>query len=136
MGKEELIENAEEPIEPEQQSEMDEKKEEVKPIDLKQLAMDLYENKIFTDMHLGDQGHMLGMVFMPIVLGAFSDLSKEEVEERVGMIYEYYDKAGPRGINGFPCFVSFRILSPQQKVKMLEFYEQYKKLKEAFSNME
>jgi hypothetical protein len=28
----------------------------------------------------------------------------------VGIVYEYYDKAGPRGINGYPMFTSCRIL--------------------------
>jgi len=106
--------------------------------DLKQIAMDLYENKIFSDRHLmqANQTHMIGSVFMPIMLGAFKDLTEEELKERVGMVYEYYDQAGPRGINGFPCFFSLRVLSPKETEKMFMYFEEYKKVKEAFANME
>lgn len=42
------------------------------------------------------------------------DVDAKEVYRRwtsdVGVIYEHYDKAGPRGINGYPMFVSMCIL--------------------------
>jgi len=31
--------------------------------------------------------------------------------QNIGVIYEYISKAGPRSINGYPCFFSFRILN-------------------------
>lgn len=118
---------------PEQQSEIDKK-----PVDLKQLAMDLYENKVFTDRHLLSSGndYLIPSVFMPVALGAFSGKTQEEIKAEVGMIYEYYSEAGPRGINGYPCFFSFRILSPEDTEKMFKYYDDYSKIKEAFAKME
>jgi len=106
--------------------------------DLKQIAMDLYEGKIFTDRHLlmDRQEHMLPSVFMPIMLGAFSSKSEEELKNTIGMIYEYYSEAGPRSINGFPIFFSLKVLSPKETEKMFLYFEEYKKMKEAFSKME
>lgn len=68
--------------------------------DLKKIAVDLYEGKIFTDRHI--QGSEIQMVFMPIALGAFQNVSEEELKD-LGLIYEYLDQAGPRSINNMPC---------------------------------
>ena len=71
--------------------------------EIKQLAIDLYGGSIFTDRQCPPES--LPMVFMPIALGAF----KEDFDiNKIGLIYEYIDKAGPRSINGMPCFMSFR----------------------------
>ena len=34
------------------------------------------------------------------------DTHKRIKEDKLCMVYEYYDKAGPRGINGYPMFMS------------------------------
>lgn len=52
----------------------------------------------------------LPMVFMPLAMGALSEWTKEELDD-IGLIYEYMSEAGPRAINGNPCFVSFRIMN-------------------------
>lgn len=116
----------------------DQKPPEEKSVDLKKLAVDLYENRIFTDRHLimDNQAHLLTSVFMPIMFGAFSGKTQEDLKNEIGMIYEYYDKAGPRSINGYPMFLSLRVITPKETEKMLLYYEEYKKMKEAFSNME
>lgn len=43
----------------------------------------------------------------------------------IGLIYEYYDKAMPRGINGYPTFMSFNLLSKGDTVKMFNFFDDY-----------
>lgn len=74
---------------------------------LTQLAKDIVGNLVFTDRHIRefDFPTVFGMVFMPVMLGAFADTT-EEYRNDIGMIYEYIDKAGPRSINGYPIFFS------------------------------
>ena len=102
--------------------------------DLKQIAMDLFDGKIFSDRHISEnEAHMIGNVFMPIALGAFKDTPEEELKN-IGMIYEYLSEAGPRSINGMPMFMSFRYLTKDEAKDMFVHYEAYKKLKEEFEN--
>ncbi len=106
-------------------------KEETKK-DLKQIAVDLYDDKIFCDRQLTNQSSM-PMVFLPIALGAFKN--EEDVKD-IGLIYEYLSEAGPRGINGYPCFFSMRILTIEETKEMFKHYEEYKKLKDSFKDSE
>lgn len=78
---------------------------------LSQLAKDIATNLVFTDQHIRD-GELdnLRSIFMPIALGGFAECTKEYVKD-IGMFYEYYDKAAPRSVNGYPCFFSVRLLS-------------------------
>jgi hypothetical protein len=87
--------------------------------ELAQLVMDLCDNKVFTSAHLTteDQENMTPMVFMPLALGGLASLPKREVEQ-VGLIYEYLDKAGTRGVNGYPCFFSMRVLNKEDWKKV------------------
>lgn len=96
---------------------------------LKQIAADLYDDKIFTDRQCNDRE--ISMVFMPIAIGAFSGYSDDELR-KIGMIYEYEDKAGPRAVNGKPCFMSLQLLSRDEFTRMTPFFEQYKEMKESF----
>ena len=45
------------------------------------------------------------------IRGAVHDGFQRKRLEKLGVIYEYYSKAGPRGINGYPIFYSFCILN-------------------------
>lgn len=99
---------------------------------LKQLAQDIYDQKAFTNRHIRPGGD-IRMVFMPIALGAFKDWEKEDMED-IGLIYEFYSAAGPRAVNGYPCFTSFKILNKLDAAKMTVYYEQYHALKEGFKN--
>ena len=40
-------------------------------------------------------------------------------------IYEYYDKAGPRSVNGMPCFMSHREISKNDWEKIVKYIKQY-----------
>ena len=71
------------------------------------------------------------MVFMPVILGAFADMSKEDIDN-IGLIYEYMDKAGPRSINGMPIFMTCRTIKKTESDKMFEYFKQYQELKEKF----
>lgn len=92
---------------------------------LTQLAKDIVANLVFTDRHMHPTD--LSMVFMPLILGAFSEDSKEYVDD-VGMIYEYYKKAGPTSVNGYPTFFSFGILSKHDTAIVWEKVEKIEKM--------
>lgn len=79
--------------------------------EIRQLALDAFKGNIFfaTMIPDKDQDHMLPMVFMPIAL-ATEELLKELCEFDA-VPYEYFDKAGPRSVNGYPCFFSMYYLS-------------------------
>lgn len=99
---------------------------------LTQLAKDIAMNLVFTSdqIHRNEWDNILGMVFMPIVLGAFSDYS-EEARKDIGMIYEYYAKAGPRSINGYPIFFSFSIVNVKDRQFVWEKVEKIRKALES-----
>lgn len=79
--------------------------------ELSQIAKDIANNLIFTDFHIPPyERRNLHLFFMPLVFGAFSNSSEEYVKD-IGMIFEYYSKAGPTGINGMPVFFSLQYLS-------------------------
>lgn len=46
-------------------------------------------------------GHLIGMLDPPMT---------EDEAQLVGALYEDFSKAGPRSINGYPFFFSFKIL--------------------------
>ena len=79
------------------------------PQELSTFIEDMINNKIFCLHHIREEEmlRMGSMVFMPIAFGA--KFSPEE-EQNIGTIYEYWDQAGPRSINGYPCFFSMRVL--------------------------
>ena len=71
------------------------------------IALKVAQNDIFTSRHLrADEQDLVTMVFVPLAL--MDDKSLKYVTTHAGMVYEEYSKALPRGINGFPMFVSFR----------------------------
>ena len=100
--------------------------------ELKRIAVDLYDGKIFSDRHfrsLEETHSLISLVFLPLVFGALK--SKEQFAD-LGLVYEYFDKAGPRAMNGYPMFTSCCFLDKVETKKMFGFFEEYKKLKEGF----
>lgn len=98
--------------------------------ELKQIAIDLHSGRIYCDRHIEDTSD-IRIVFMPVMLGAFADAKKEELDN-IGMIYEYLTEAGPRCVNGMPTFFSLKYLSKKDTMRMSEYYE---KLVEAVKNL-
>lgn len=96
------------------------------PEELKQIAVDLFHGKIFTDRHCRRPEDIM-MVFMVFALMASKDMKKFQ-DDPPGMIFEYLDKAGPRSINGMPGFFSCQMLSQDDTKTVLDLY---KKLEEA-----
>ena len=89
--------------------------------ELKQIAIDIYHGKIFTDRHIRTEEKtpsLLGMIFMPIL---FWDAPPPDID----MLFEYLDKAGPRAINGYPMFDSCRYLNESDRAQVFRLYSEY-----------
>ena len=99
--------------------------------ELKSIAKDLYQEKIFCDRFLHDPKTELSMVFMAIAL-----LDKQTAEElmskKPAFIYEYYSKAGPMSVNGYPTFFSFKFLIQEEYEKMIKYFN---KIIESVNNL-
>lgn len=80
--------------------------------ELNTLARDIATDKVFCSFFLreSEAKNLLGRIFMPVLFGALNDYSKEVIED-IGFICEYYNKAGPRSINGYPMFMSCKFVS-------------------------
>lgn len=59
---------------------------------------------------------------------------REDFMKNIGMLYEENSKAGPRGINGYPIFMSCQILSIEDTNRFLDLYKRYEKMREEFEN--
>lgn len=99
--------------------------------ELRQIAVDLIEGKIFCDRHLklkGENERMLLSVFMPL------SLWEDAVEwvKDAGMIYEYLSEALPRTINGYPMFTSCQKLTIEDTDKMFALYNELWEIKKNF----
>lgn len=103
--------------------------------ELKTIAKDIKGNLIFRSAYvsLGDQS-LMSMIFMPLALMGPKE-SKQIVKDlksgKVAEFYEYYDKAGPRAINGYPIFVSFYTLGRDEVEKVNEYIKRLKTVEEA-----
>jgi hypothetical protein len=92
--------------------------------ELKKLAQEIVDGKVFTDRDLrkADQagGFMLTMVFMPLALME----NPAAFVADAGLLYEYWDQAGPRSINGYPMFFSVRKII-RKDMPALEHYVKF-----------
>lgn len=86
--------------------------------DLKKLAKDILAGDVFTSVQIRDPS-LLPNIFLPIALGA---LSADDIEN-FGLAYEYMNNACPMGINGYPCFMSCRLLNKADAQKLVEMVQ-------------
>ncbi len=76
---------------------------------LREFVLGVVDGKIYTH-HQVPNPVDVPRVFFPLLFGALNGYNQESLETRIGVLYEYMEKALPRGINGCPCFTSMRIL--------------------------
>jgi hypothetical protein len=57
---------------------------------------------------------------------------RDKYFKSIGMIYEDHSKAGPTCINGYPIFMSCKIISQDDTKRFLEKYRKYEKMREEF----
>jgi len=94
--------------------------------DLKQLAIDVVENKVFTSNHLPKEAErFLCNIFMPLIF-------MEDPPKDLALVYEYLEKAGPRAINGYPIFDSCHFLTTEQLKDLNNHIQQYMEIKETW----
>lgn len=128
--------------------------------ELKELVRAVYDCKIFTSLQC--DSYLVGSVFMPAMfLGSAPSKpststnnqitrknklnyitaiieyeedtpKREEFLKTIGMLYEENSKAGPRGINGFPMFMSCNIVSMDDTKRFIEMYKKYENMREEF----
>jgi hypothetical protein len=100
--------------------------------EIKQIAVDMAENKIFSNLHINklDYSHMI-MVFMPLIF-LDEEQRKNLAKQKYVFAYEYYSEAGPRGVNGMPTFTSVRFLNEEDYQTMWTEYTKYCKIKQDF----
>lgn len=86
--------------------------------ELAQFVLGVCDDKIFTMHHIpaGKRENMAGMVFVPLILGAFQGWFEAELE-KVGTVWEYMTEAGPRSVNGYPTFYSCRLMHTDDWVR-------------------
>jgi hypothetical protein len=76
--------------------------------DLRKFVLEFMGGAIYTSAQV-HRIEDVPMVFMPILFGLFKDWTEDDMKQ-VGVIWEYYDKALPRSINGMPVFTSCHLM--------------------------
>lgn len=92
--------------------------------ELKQVAKDLVDGKIFTDRHCKSLEELRSSFLIIALMDEHAIKGMEA--DKINFIYEYYDKAAPRSVNGRPIFLSCHCLDETESKRMFEFYEQMK----------
>lgn len=90
----------------------------------------MFDGKVFTSRQITNVQD-LRRVFVPIALGAFKDYTVDQIND-IGLIYEYYKVAGPRGINDMPMFFSMRMLNLANFNKVKAYFEEYEIIQQSF----
>jgi len=108
----------------------------MKEKELRQLAVDIAENKVFGTFHMNKcEIANISMVFMPLAFMA--DEQKQKMSDnKVVHLYEYYDKEGPRSVNGMPIFMSMNNIVSKDWKKIVKYIGEYEIKKKSFLEKE
>lgn len=91
---------------------MAKKKKLTRAEELKQLALDIHHGLVFTSGNI-KPGDLLTMVFMPLAMMNPKQYERFLAKEPWAL-YEYYEKAMRMGVNGYPMFMSFSVLTREE----------------------
>ncbi len=102
--------------------------------EVKEFALGIYRNEIFTEYHIreGDKANLLGMIFMPLLMGMHPETLGALEKSPPGMCYARYrdengrDQTFPRSINGYPIFSSCAFLSREDTDRVNKKYYEIK----------
>lgn len=100
--------------------------------ELEQIAVDYRAGRIFTDRDCNTVEEVT-LCFMPLTLMTRAQMDGLKAQ-KPGLIYEYYDAAGPRSINGRPCFTSFRFLTEEEAAAVVVLTRQLAEAEAAVSS--
>lgn len=91
--------------------------------ELRQFVLALCDGKVFTSQHIpaDRQKRMLPLVFLPLFFGGV-DYLPERDHDKIGLFWEYRDQALPRSIDGYPCFMSCRVMTRSDWERAHEAY--------------
>ena len=93
------------------------------PEEIKELATDTFKEKVFFSTMLREiDKHLLTSIFMPVMFMDNIQIKQLEKDEVVGF-YEYFEKALPRSINGYPMFMSMKSITKDDLEKVQELVE-------------
>jgi len=100
-----------------------------KESELKDIARDLADGKIFSDRHLWESNqYLFPSVFMVIALADQRFIDNMQHAE-ISFVYEYLKDSGPTAINGFPIFFTCRMLNKKDSEKMFKYYDKILEMK-------
>lgn len=90
--------------------------------ELLEIVKDIHAGRIFTSLQVRSSD--IGMVFMAWML--MNEKTRNDMLlDPPHMLYEFMDKAGPRAVNGYPNFLSFRWLNKPDTERLRELYIKY-----------
>lgn len=103
--------------------------------EVKEFALGIYRNEIFTEMHIAPQhrnGSTVRMVFMGLALAASEhspELQGALDKSPPGMVYARYvvdgrDNTFPRSVNGYPIFNQCAFLSREDTDRVQDKYNE------------
>lgn len=88
---------------------------------LKTLARDIVEGRVFCTYAMPAEAmRLLPMIFLPLAFMAPAERQKL-INQDIAFFYEYYDKAGPQAVNGYPIFTSVRYLAPDEEDVLVSY---------------
>ena len=98
--------------------------------DLRKLALAIADKEIFGSWMIrkGDMERMLQSIFMVLL---FMD---EPLPNNVEHFYEYYSSAAPMGVNGYPTFLSVRMINMHDWKKLAPLVNELIDNKDKFIN--
>jgi hypothetical protein len=89
--------------------------------ELKDLALDVWKSRVFLSSYIPPQDQdLVVQIFLPLLFMDKKQL-KDLADSRPGVFYEYYEKAMPRSINGYPIFPSFQFLSQDNTTTLIKY---------------
>lgn len=94
--------------------------------ELRQLAMDMVEGKVFGDWQVDDDA-TVRMVFLPLAF-----CGPKHLPRNIGGIYEYIDQSGPRSINGYPMFMTMQFMTDKDREVIIQMVKEYVELRNKF----
>jgi hypothetical protein len=101
--------------------------------EIRKLALDIVEDKVFHSNMIDESENVtMQMVFMPLLF-----LKEDTVEiTDIGLLYEYNDKAGVRGINGYPVFSSMRMVHKDNTDTLQSYITELLEMRKKFMSVE
>ena len=98
----------------------------------KVLALDLVEGRAFaTWMIRKHDEHLLPVIFMP--LGLMDDIARKQMAaDKIVHLYGRMDKASPRSVNGYPCFMSMGVLNAEDTKRVGEQIDRLIEVRKTF----